>query len=183
MAIKEGDKVKIHYTGKFDDGTVFDSSEGKGALEVNVGHKQVIPGFEKALIGMEKGESKDIKLEPKDAYGDHNPAMVQKVPKDQLPAEIKEGSMLVMKAPTGQQFPVLVKEIGEKEVTLDLNHPLAGKTLNFNLKVEDIQEGAAGPAPSGCSCCGPDDDCKDKCAPEECGPVQGDNPADDKKKE
>ena len=156
--IKEGTKVKIHYTGKLDDGTVFDSSEGREPLQFQVGAQQVIPGFENAVKGMKKGEEKEFKLEPKDAYGDRNPLMVQKVPKDQLPAEVKKGAMLLMQAPTGQQFPVVVAEVDDKEVTLDMNHPLAGKALNFKIKIDDFEHGKLEKKEhchdDGCGCCG-----------------------------
>ncbi|MBW2977534.1 peptidylprolyl isomerase [Candidatus Woesearchaeota archaeon] len=142
MPVKEGDKVKVEYEGKLDDGTVFDSSEKHGGkpLEFQIGSKQVIPGFEKALIGMEKGEEKEIKLKPAEAYGDPNPELVKKIPKDKLPTdkELKPGMMLSIGLPTGQQIPARITEIGDKEVTIDLNHPLAGKNLNFKLKVVDI---------------------------------------------
>ncbi len=143
MIIKKGSKVKINYTGKFEDGNVFDSSEKHGQpLEFEVGAKQVIKGFEDALIGMKKGEEKDITLEPKDAYGDYNDQLVKEVPKDKLPKEqeIKKGMMLGMQLPNGQQVPVLVKEVKDDVVIIDLNHPLAGKTLLFTLKVVDVSE-------------------------------------------
>ena len=96
MAIKKGDKIKVDYTGKFDDGTVFDTSEGKQPLEFEAGSGMVIKGFDDAVIGMEKGQEKDIKLTPKEAYGDPNPQMVQKIPRDKLPPgqEPKPGMML-----------------------------------------------------------------------------------------
>ncbi len=140
MPVKEGNKVKVEYEGKLDDGTVFDTSEKHGPIEFQVGAKQVVPGFEKAVIGMEKGEEKNIKLEPKDAYGDVNPELVRKIPKDQIPAEAKEGSTLLMQLPNGMQVPVKVVSVDEKEATLDMNHPLAGQNLNFKLKVVDFRE-------------------------------------------
>ena len=141
MPVKEGDKVKVEYTGTFDDGTVFDASEKHGQpLEFEVGSKQVVPGFENAVIGMEKDEEKEVKLEPKDGYGDPNPELEKKVPKDQLPKdkELKPGMMLGVGLPTGQQIPAIIKEVGETEVTIDLNHPLAGKNLTFKIKVVEI---------------------------------------------
>lgn len=140
MAVKEGDKVKIDYTGKFDDGTVFDTSEGKQPLEFEMGKGMVIPGFEKAIVGMEKGQEKDIKIEPKDAYGDPNPQMVQKILRDKLPQdqEPKEGMMLALGTPDGKQIPARITAVDDKEITIDLNHPLAGKTLTFKIKLIDI---------------------------------------------
>ncbi|MBN1157114.1 peptidylprolyl isomerase [Candidatus Woesearchaeota archaeon] len=144
MPAKKGDKVKIDYTGTLDDGTVFDSSthgDHSHPIEFVMGEGKVIPGFENAVYGMEKGEEKQIKILPKDAYGDAKPDMVRKIPKDVLPKdkEIKAGMMLMIAAPNGMQFPARVTAVDEKEVTLDMNHPLAGKTLNFKIKLVDVQ--------------------------------------------
>jgi len=143
MPVEKGNRVKVEYTGTFDDGTVFDASEKHGKpLEFEAGGKQVIKGFDDALIGMEKGQEKQIKLAPKDAYGDPNPELVKKVPRDKLPeGELKPGMMLGVGLPTGQQVPAMITEVSDSEVTIDLNHPLAGKTLNFKIKVVDIAEG------------------------------------------
>ncbi|MFP4403173.1 MAG: peptidylprolyl isomerase [Candidatus Woesearchaeota archaeon] len=140
MKIENGNKVKVHYVGTFDDGTKFDSSEGKEPLEFTIGEKKVIPGFENALIGMEKGEEKQIKLLANEAYGEKNPQMVQEIPKTSLPKdlEVKEGMMLMLKTPEGQQLPAKVVENKETTIMLDMNHPLAGKNLNFDLKVEEV---------------------------------------------
>ncbi|MBD3259541.1 peptidylprolyl isomerase [Candidatus Woesearchaeota archaeon] len=141
MPIKEGNKVKIEYEGSLEDGTVFDSSAKHGApLEVEIGAKQIIPGFEKALIGMEKGQEKEITLKPADAYGEPNPQLLKKIPKAQLPKEPepKKGMMLTLGTPDGKQFPAKIAEVGENDVTIDLNHPLAGKTLKFKIKVLDV---------------------------------------------
>ncbi len=141
MAVKKGDKIKVEYTGTLDDGTVFDSSEKHGQpLEFEVGSGQIIKGFDEAVVGMKEGEEKEIKLPPEQAYGDPNPQMVQKVPKDKLPKEIeaKEGMILMMALPNGQQLPARLVKVEETEVTIDLNHPLAGKTLNFKIKVIGI---------------------------------------------
>lgn len=139
MAIKKGDKVKVDYTGTLEDDAVFDTSEGKQPLEFEAGSGQLIKGFDEGIIGMEKGEEKEIKLEPADAYGDVKPELLKKIPKEQLPKEPepKAGMVLLMKTPDGQQFPAKIEEIGDKEVTIDLNHPLAGKTLVFKVKVVD----------------------------------------------
>jgi peptidylprolyl isomerase len=143
MAIEKGQKVKVHYTGTFEDGEVFDSSEKQGKpLEFICGTGQMIPGFDAAVIGMEKGESKDIKLNPEDAYGEHNPQLVQKVPIDQMPKEPKPevGMMLAVGLPNGQQLPAKITEVTETDVTIDVNHPMSGKVLNFNIKIEDYSE-------------------------------------------
>lgn len=140
MPVEKGNKVKVHYTGTLEDGTVFDSSEGKDPLEFEAGSGQVIKGFDEAVLGMEKDEEKEITLPPEQAYGPRREEMVRKIPKDQLPKdqEPKEGMQLLMHLPTGQQFPVTISKIEEKEVTIDMNPPLAGKTLNFKIKVVDF---------------------------------------------
>lgn len=140
MAIKKGDKVKVEYTGKFDSGEVFDSSEGKEPLEFEAGTGKVIQGFDNAVIGMEKGQEKEIKILPKDAYGEHNSELIKKIPRKALPKEQepKEGMMLVMTVPNGMQVPAKIAEVADEEITIDLNHPLAGKNLNFKIKVVDI---------------------------------------------
>ena len=141
MVVKKGSKVKIEYTGTLDDGTVFDSSEKHGKpLEFEIGAGMVIPGFEKAIMKMKKGEENKITLKPAEAYGDPNPQLVKKIPKDQLPKdkELKPGMLLGIGLPTGQQIPARITAVDDKEVTLDLNHPLAGKTLHFKIKLVDF---------------------------------------------
>lgn len=140
MPVKIGDKVKVEYTGTLEDGTVFDTSEGKQPLEFEAGSGQIVKGFDNAVIGMEKGEEKEIRLEPAEAYGDVNPELVKKVPRENLPPgqEPKQGMMLLIKTPEGRQFPAKIAEVTDKDVSIDLNHPLAGKTLNFKFKVVDI---------------------------------------------
>jgi len=138
MAIKKGDKVKVEYTGTLADGTVFDTSERHGGpLEFEAGAGKVIKGFDEALIGMSVGHEKSITLAPADAYGEHNPQMVQQVPRSELPAdkEIKPGMMLMVGLPDGQQFPAKITDVKEDIVIIDFNHPLAGQTLHFKLKV------------------------------------------------
>ncbi len=142
MAIKKGDKIKVEYEGKLENGKVFDSSAKVGKpLEFEVGAGKIIPGFDKAVVGMKKGEEKGIKIEPKDAYGEPNSQLVKKIPKDQLPKdkEVKKGMVLGLSMPNGAQMPATVKEVSDKDITLDLNHPLAGKTLSFKIKVVDVE--------------------------------------------
>ena len=140
MPIKNGDKVKIKYHGTLDDGTVFDSSENHGKpLEFEVGAKQVIKGFEDAVVGMEKDEEKFIKLQPSEAYGDRNDQLVKKIPRDKLPKEdLKPGMVLGVVLGNGTQIPATIVDINDTEATIDLNHPLAGKALNFKVKVVDV---------------------------------------------
>jgi FKBP-type peptidyl-prolyl cis-trans isomerase 2 len=139
--VKVGDKVKIDYTGRFDDGTVFDASEKHGqCLEFEIGAKQIIPGFENAIIGMKKGEEKDIKLQPSEAYGDVNPQLFKKIEREHLPKdqEPQVDMILVINLPNGMQVPAIITEITLEDVTINLNHPLAGKVLNFKIKVVEI---------------------------------------------
>jgi FKBP-type peptidyl-prolyl cis-trans isomerase 2 len=144
MAIEKGKKVKIEYEGSLDNGQVFDSSEKHGQpLEFVIGEGKVIPGFEKAVVEMNKGEEKTIKIECKDAYGEKRPELMKRIPKEQLPEEardkVKAGMVLGMNTPQGQQVPVKVVEVGDNDITLDLNHPLAGQNLNFKIKVIDVE--------------------------------------------
>lgn len=141
MPVKIGDKIKVDYEGKLDDGTVFDDSKKHGhPLEFEVGAKQVIKGFEEAVIGMEVNEEKEIKIQPKDAYGEENQDLMKKVPRDQLPPdqEPKVGMVLMATTPEGTQIPLRIIKVDEEGVTLNMNHPLAGKVLNFKLKVVGI---------------------------------------------
>ncbi|MBU0470038.1 MAG: peptidylprolyl isomerase [Nanoarchaeota archaeon] len=141
MPVKKGDKVKIEYTGTLDDGTVFDASERHGKpLEFEVGSGQVIKGFDEAVLGMEKDEEKEINLQPEEAYGQLRSELNKKVPREQLPKdqEPKAGMILLVGLPNGQQIPARITEVSDSEVTIDLNHPLAGKALNFKIKVVEI---------------------------------------------
>ena len=151
MPVKKGDSVKIDYTGTLEDGTVFDASEKHGKpLEFSVGSGMVIKGFDDAVMGMEKGQEKEVTIQPADAYGDIKPDMMKKVPREQLPKEQepKAGMMLVIGLPDGQQIPAKIAEVTDKEVTLDLNHPLAGKVLKFKIKVVEVGKGGAEKADS-----------------------------------
>ena len=138
--IKNGDKVKVEYVGTLDDGTVFDSSEVHGKpLEFEVGAKQVIKGFEDAVIGMEKGEEKFIRLEASEAYGNPSNQLIKKVPRDKFPKEeLKPGMMLGVSLANGAEVPAKITEVTDTKVTIDLNHPLAGKALNFKIKAVEI---------------------------------------------
>ncbi|MBD3194014.1 MAG: peptidylprolyl isomerase [Candidatus Lokiarchaeota archaeon] len=138
MTIKEGDVIKVEYLGTLDDGSIFDSTEKSGTpLKFEVGSKSVISGFDKSVLGKEVGDEYSIRLNPEEAYGDYNEKLIQKVPIDQFPdkEKIKEGMMIVLMDPNNNQFPATIKEIGEEFVLLDLNHPMAGKTLNFKIKI------------------------------------------------
>jgi len=99
-----------------------------------------VPGFDKGVIGMEVGEEKNITVTPEEAYGQINPAAVQKIPKGQIPPEAKKGMQIGIPLPNGQTFPAKIVDIDEEHVTIDLNHPLAGKTLKFKIKIIEIEQ-------------------------------------------
>lgn len=138
-AVKAGSMVKVEYTGTFENGTIFDSSENKAPLEFKAGAGQMIKGFDSAVIGMETGQEKTIKIQPSEAYGNRNPELVAVIPRQNLPEEknIKPGMMVLVNSQNGQ-VPALITEANENNFTIDLNHPLAGKTLIFRIKVVDI---------------------------------------------
>lgn len=141
MTIKTGDRVKIEYTGTLDDGTVFDSSVDHGnPLEFEVGGGQVIKGFDDAVLGMKENEEKQFSILPADAYGEHDPTLVQKVPREVFPqdAELVPGLLFEAGLPTGEKVPATITEVQGEIISVDLNHPLAGKRLNFKIKVSAI---------------------------------------------
>lgn len=141
MTVKKGDKVKIEYTGTLDDGTVFDTSVEHGKpLEFQVGDGQVIKGFEDAILGMKEGDEKEFSVEPSEGYGIHDPTLVQKVPKEIFPpeAELVPGLLFEAGLPTGEKVPATIKAIEDGIISVDLNHPLAGKKLNFKIKLSAI---------------------------------------------
>ncbi len=139
--VQEKNNVSVHYTGTLENGEVFDSSRDREPLSFEVGAGQMIPGFEKAVKGMKLNETKKITIEPAEAYGELKPDMVQKISKEQLPPELEVhvGQQLASQMPDGQQIVVTVKDIADDEITIDANHPLAGKTLNFEIEVVDIK--------------------------------------------
>ena len=141
MTISKGTMVRIDYTGTFDDGTIFDSSKTHGApLEFEVGAGQVIPGFDNAVASMNVGEEKDIVIPPEQGYGNPNPELVKEFPRSQFPPtpEPAVGMGLMIKIPDGQQLPARIVKVVAGTITLDLNHPLAGKNLHFKLKLLEI---------------------------------------------
>jgi FKBP-type peptidyl-prolyl cis-trans isomerase 2 len=137
---KPGDTVKIHYTGKLDDGTVFDSSASREPLEFTLSSGQVIPGFDQAVLGMSPGETKTEKIPMDQAYGPYREEMVVEVSRQQMPPELEPevGQQLQVQQPDGQTIPVFVTEVTESTVTLDANHPLAGEDLTFDIELVEI---------------------------------------------
>lgn|SRR3989344_5294343 len=141
--IKKGDNVSLDYEGRLEDGEIFDSSkhgDHSHPLEFQVGSGQVIPGFEESVLGMEKGQEKEVTIESDKAYGAYNEDMKKDVPRNALPKEQEPqvGMILMLGTPDGQQFPAKITEVTTEKVTIDLNHPLAGKKLVFKIKVLDI---------------------------------------------
>jgi peptidylprolyl isomerase len=138
--VKVGDTVRIHYTGTLNDGSTFDSSEGRDPLQFEVGSGQIIPGLDKELPGMAVGDKKTVNIPAAEAYGEKNPQMQQAIPREQIPANIplELGMRLQMQTPEGQVIPVTVASVDEQTVTLDANHPLAGKDLTFDFEVVSI---------------------------------------------
>ena len=138
--VKQGDTVKVHYTGKLLDGSVFDSSEGRDPLEFTVGAGQIIAGVDKGVVGMALDEQKEITIPPEEAYGIYDPAKIIEVPNDQFPEDLTlEVSMQISASqPDGSAIQFTVKEIGEQNVTLDGNHFLAGKDLIFSVTLVSI---------------------------------------------
>jgi FKBP-type peptidyl-prolyl cis-trans isomerase 2 len=137
--INEKSSVKINYTGKLEDGTIFDSSlnEGREPLSATLGQGALIPGFENGLIGMSVGDKKTIEIEPKDAYGPINEESVLKIEKSKVPENVEVGMLLQTFGPAGVSV-VKVLEVNEEDVLIDANHPLAGKKLIFDLEVLEI---------------------------------------------
>ncbi|MCV2889060.1 FKBP-type peptidyl-prolyl cis-trans isomerase [Ruegeria aquimaris] len=138
--IKQGDTVRIHYTGTLLDGNTFDSSEGRDPLQFEVGSGQIIPGLDKALPGMQVGEKKRVEIACVEAYGPLNPDARQAIPREGIPDDIplELGTQLQMQAPDGRVIPVTVVEVTEATVTLDANHPLAGQDLIFDIEIVSI---------------------------------------------
>jgi peptidylprolyl isomerase len=141
--VKDGDTVKVHYTGKLtDEGTVFDSSREREPLEFTLGQGQLIPGFEKAVIGMEVGDNTTVEIASKDAYGARREDLELEVSKSDLPDNIepKAGMQLQMQQKNGQAIPVQITAVKDDYVKLDANHPLAGKDLTFDIELVEIQD-------------------------------------------
>lgn len=138
---QKGNTVRVHYTGSLDDGTVFDSSEGREPLEFKLGEQRVIPGFENAVVGMSPGEKKKEKIPADEAYGPRRDDMLLEIDRDQLPKEISPevGLQLQMTTTDGRQVPVKITEVEDSKIKLDANHPLAGKDLVFDLELVEVK--------------------------------------------
>ncbi|PHR23366.1 MAG: peptidylprolyl isomerase [Hoeflea sp.] len=141
---KSGDTVRINYTGKLTDGTQFDSSEGREPLEFQVGSGQIISGLDREVEGMKVGDKQTVTVPAEEAYGAHDPAKVQQVPRSALPPELEpqEGMQLQAQTPQGGQVALMITSVGEQEITVDANHPLAGKDLVFDIEMVEILQAA-----------------------------------------
>ena len=145
---KTGDLVRVHYTGKLEDGTEFDSSQGRDPLEFQVGGGQIIPGLEKRVEGMEVGEKSTVTVPADEAYGPRDERQVQTVPRESLPKDIdlKLGASLQATTQDGRQIPLTVVEVDDMQVTVDANHPLAGHDLVFDVELVEIVGSQPAPA-------------------------------------
>ncbi len=146
---EKGDKVKIRFTGKLDDGTVVDASEDCSCesceceddrLEFTIGEEEVIPGLEEAVIGMRPGETKTVRIVSDQAYGPYDEEMVMQVERSEFPEDIQPevGQMLELTDDEGEAFVVTVAEVSDESVTLDANHPLAGQDITYDLELVEI---------------------------------------------
>jgi peptidylprolyl isomerase len=140
MAFAAGTRVLVHYTGTLDDGTQFDSSRDREPLEVILGQEMVIPGFERAIAGMEIGQTVTVTIPEEEAYGPHHEEMVLRIPKSSFPDEItpEVGVQLMLHSPDGNEVPAYIVEVDEEEATLDANHPLAGFALTFEIELLSV---------------------------------------------
>lgn len=137
ISAQPGSTVKVHYQGTFEDGTVFDSSRDREPLEFTIGKQQMIPGFEKGVVGMAVGDKKSLVLPPEDAYGEHRQEMVAVLDRKRLPEDVapEVGQTLQMQRSDGQSFHVRIIDFNEDTITLDANSPLAGQTLHFDVEM------------------------------------------------
>ncbi len=139
--VKNGDTVKVHYTGTLNNGEVFDTSTGREPLEFKLGEGRLIPGFEKAVIGLNVGESVKVEIPSDEAYGEERDDLIINVPKNQLPEGVNPeiGMQLQVNQPDGQPIPVIITDMNDSDLTLNANHPLAGKDLTFEIELVEIQ--------------------------------------------
>ncbi len=139
--VKKDDTVKVHYTGKLDNGQVFDSSLERDPIEFKVGEGKMIPGFEKGVLEMKLNEKKNISIPSEEAYGEVQKDLFQEIPKSQLPEDIKPEVDMALAAqmPDGSQRQLRIAEVKEDAIVVDANHPLAGKNLNFEIEVVEIK--------------------------------------------
>ncbi|MGD8990059.1 MAG: peptidylprolyl isomerase [Desulfobacterales bacterium] len=149
--VESGHYVTVHYKGTLENGDMFDTSEGRHPMEVHIGAGQVITGFEKALMGMALNEKKVFTLDPEEAYGFRDESLTHSFARSEVPAEmdLEVGQTVALSSPEGQQVPAQIVKADDKKVVVDLNHPLAGKTLNFDIEVVGISNSPT-QQPAGC---------------------------------
>lgn len=137
---KAGDTVKVHYEGTLEDGTVFDTTAGKEPFEFTLGSGEVIPGFDQAVEGMSVGEKQSVSLEPAEAFGEYHSELILEVPRSQLPKDIDPhvGMALQAKDPEGNVTRMNVTKVSDESITLDSNHPIAGKNVSFAIELVSI---------------------------------------------
>lgn len=160
QTIQAGDTISVHYTGRLDTGKIFDSSEGRAPLKFTVGAGMLIKGFDQAVIGMKTGESKTFTIEPEQGYGPRNEEMFVEIPRHAIPDDLplQPGIQVQLQSPEGHPMPATVAEIRDDAVKMDLNHFLAGETLEFDIAiVETGLEPDTHQCGQGCSC-DPNDD-------------------------
>lgn len=143
---QEGDEVLVHYTGRLEDGTVFDSSTDREPLSFTIGAQQVIPGFEHAVKGMEPGDEKSTTIEPQQAYGEHHEEKVVEIARDNIPGDMEPevGQRIHLRLEDGQSIPATITALSEEAITADANHMLAGRTLTFDIELVDIKGNSQG---------------------------------------
>ncbi|MGD9057045.1 MAG: peptidylprolyl isomerase [Desulfobacterales bacterium] len=149
--VEKGYFVSVNYKGTLENGEVFDTSEGRHPMEVEMGAGQIIIGFEKALMGMAVNEKKNFTLEPEEAYGYRDEGLTHSFARSEIPAEmnIEVGQTVALSSPEGRQVPAQIIEADDQKVVVDLNHPLAGKTLTFDIEVVGISNSPT-QQPAGC---------------------------------
>lgn len=137
QAVKPGDKIRVAYTGKLENGDVFDASEKGTPLEFTVGEGQLIQGFDEAVVGMHLGEKKNINIPPDEGYGIRNDDLIFDIPRENIPTDmaLEVGKVIQLTNQSGQKIPGIISTIGDTAVTIDANHPLAGKTLVFDIEI------------------------------------------------
>ena len=145
LAVEKGSTVLLEYTVKDDAGTVIDSNKGQAPLSFVQGEEQLVPGLDRALVGMRPGQEKKVQVKPEDAYGPVDPTAQMEVPRSTLPSNVSVGATLSARDPNGRVRTATVKAIKDQIVVLDLNHPLAGKTLVFEVKVLGVEPPGGAP--------------------------------------
>ncbi|MFH0701292.1 MAG: peptidylprolyl isomerase [Candidatus Woesearchaeota archaeon] len=168
--VKSGDKVTVHYTGKLSDGNMFDTSQGRAPLTFTAGAGQVIPGFDKAVDGMKVKDKKTFVIPAAEAYGPVIKELVLEIPRDKLPPQPdpQVGMQLMMKGPQGQQIPAQIVKVEPGKVTIDINHPLAGKDLHFDIEIMGINMEGTEEEEGGCCCEGEECSCSGGDCSKEC---------------